>query len=207
MWSVHWELKPEDFLTFSEVRRLRNSLSRKALQCRNCNRIRIIEYMIIEVGLQTGLRVSELSELQCGDIVLNGTMSFVKVRNGKGGIPGIVRIGKELIECLKWFFEWKKSASESMNGDSPVFVSSHTGKELKKRAIQNLFKRCCIRAGITRSVHVHMLRHTYASILYSKSGHNLRLVQTQLRHKSSRTTEAYASVLNEAYKALDDLYK
>ena len=145
MWSVHWELKPEDFLTFAEVRRLRNSLSREALQCRNCNRIRIIEYMIIEVGLQTGLRVSELSELQCGDIVLNGTMSFVKVRNGKGGIPGIVRIGKELIECLKWFFEWKKSVSESMNGDSPVFVSSHTGKELKKRAIQNLFKRCCQR--------------------------------------------------------------
>ena len=108
---------------------------------------------------------------------------------------------------LIWFFEWKKSVNENINEECPLFVSSHTGMALKKRAIQNLFKRCCERAGISRSVHVHMLRHTYASILYSKSGHNLRLVQTQLRHKSSRTTEVYASVLNEAYKALDNLYE
>lgn len=206
MWQTQWQLTPTDFLTKAEVERLRNFIRRRAFICKRWNRLRVLEYMIIETGLQTGLRVKELSELNCGDIMLNGSMSFIKIRNGKGGSSGVVRIGKKLEERLQWYLGWKQAKGDLTGKDDPFFRSSHTQQALKKRAIQNIFVRCCKRAGIERPVHTHMMRHTYASILYAKSGHNLRLVQTQLRHKSSRTTEVYANVLSDAYKALDNLY-
>lgn len=207
MWLAQWKLGPKDFLTEAEVKRLRNFLFRRALMCKRWRHIRALEYMVIEIGLQTGLRVKELSDLHCGDIALNGTMSYIKVRNGKGGQSGIVRMGIPLKERLLWYTEWKKANGESLEAESPLFVSIHTGKGVSKRTIQDMFVRSCKRAGIERPVHSHMMRHTYASLLYAKSGHNLRLVQTQLRHKSIRTTEIYASVLDEAYKALDKLYE
>lgn len=207
MWSVQWELGPDDFLSEGEVRRLRTFIFRRAIQCKRWACTRVLEYMIIETGLQTGLRVKELSGLYCGDLVFNGSMSYIRVRCGKGGREAVVRIGSDLVKRLQWYLDWKLQKGESLESESPLFISSHTGQAVKKRAIQNLFLRCCQRAGINRPVHIHMMRHTYASLLYAKSGHNLRLVQTQLRHKSSRTTEIYASVLNEAYKALDRLYE
>lgn len=207
MWSVQWEIGPDDFLSETEIRRLRTFVFRRAIQCKKWNKTRVLEYMVIETGLQTGLRVKELSDLRCGDVALNGSMSYIRVQHGKGGRQGIVRLGNDIVERLRWYLDWKRQKEESTEPESPLFVSSHTGGVIKKRAIQNMFARCCQRARIQRPVHTHMMRHTYASMLYAKSGHNLRLVQIQLRHKSSRTTEVYANVLSEAYEALDKLYE
>ena len=207
MWDgdVNWDLGLQNFLTHKETQKLRRYL-RISRESNRWKRVRIIEMGVLELGLNTGLRIKELSSLCCGDIYLNGEFSFIHVRNGKGGKSGIVRIGSKISRFLKQCFQWKESIGEGINNDAPLFVSSNTKKHLSCRAVQEMFKRCCKRAGIERNVHAHMMRHTYASNLLEKSGHNLRFVQQQLRHSSIKTTETYCRVLDSAYKALDKLY-
>jgi integrase/recombinase XerC len=75
------------------------------------------------------------------------------------------------------------------------------------RAIEKAFKRNASRAGLPSHYSIHCLRHTYASHLYKAGDYNLRLVQKQLGHSNSRTTEVYADVLNpDLSKSLERLY-
>jgi len=205
--NVNWNLNLEDFLTSQEVRKLRAFLKNESLKLHGWHKVRVQEMAVLELGLNTGLRIMELSSLCCGDIYLNDEFSFIHVRNGKGNKTGLVRIGKNLASFLKQFFQWKQSIGESIDKESPLFVSSNTGKHLSRRAIQEMFKRCCKRSGISRETHAHMMRHTFASYLLEKSGNNLRFVQQQLRHSNVKTTETYAKVLDSAYKAMDRLYE
>ena len=80
---------------------------------------------------------------------------------------------------------------------------------MTKRALQKSYKRSLAKAGITQSrgVGIHSLRHTYASFLLKASKFNLRLVQRQMGHASSKTTEVYAHVFDQDMeKALERLY-
>lgn len=88
-----------------------------------------------------------------------------------------------------------------------LFTNS-SGRQLTKRALQKAFKRCLRLAGLESYYSIHCLRHTYGSFLYKSSNHNLRLVQEQLGHSSIRTTQVYASLMNEEVKeAVDKIYQ
>lgn len=67
------------------------------------------------------------------------------------------------------------------------------GKPLDSRYVRDLVKRLAAKAGITRRVHPHMLRHTALTALYDRT-QDLRLVQTVAGHTTSRMTERYTHV-------------
>ena len=70
-----------------------------------------------------------------------------------------------------------------------------------------MFARVCGAAGVVGH-RFHDTRHTFAAELYRASGHNLRMVQTQLGRASVRTTEVYAHVLDgETERAVNALYR
>jgi len=74
------------------------------------------------------------------------------------------------------------------------------------RGIGKVFKRSAERAGLSAHFSIHCLRHTYACLLYKASGNDLRLVQKQLGHSSSRITEVYADVMApDVSKAVEKL--
>ena len=59
-----------------------------------------IDWFIVELGLSTGLRAMEISNLICGDIIDNGAQSYLQVRKGKGGKSRQVRIAKSFLNSI-----------------------------------------------------------------------------------------------------------
>ena len=163
------------------------------------------DYLVIELALATGLRVSEIANLCCGDIWVDDGRASLIVRNGKCGKQRLVRFNNDFKDHLKDYLEWKKKNNEDCSPEAPLIRSSNTKNKMTTRALQKAFERNAKRAGI-QGHSIHCLRHTYATFLLRASG-NLRLVQKQLGHSSITVTEVYADVVNcDLDKALARLY-
>ncbi len=165
------------------------------------------DYFIIHLALETGLRVMEIAQLNCGDIYIDEKIGSLIVRKGKGGKKRLVRFNSEFKQHYDNYLKWKQACNEPINQDDPLLRSSHTGGHMTSRALEKAFKRTAAKANLPEHYSIHCLRHTYACQLYKASGYNLRLVQKQLGHSNSRTTEVYADVMNpDLAKSLEKLY-
>ncbi len=191
-----WVLDERKFLNAGEVDLLRRDVRGRVEQAGFRRRLPWLEWFFVELALETGLRVAEMSSLVCGDLVLAVSRPGVLVRCGKGGKRRFVRVRREFANACEDFLAWKTAVGESTASDAPLLVSSRTNTHLTTRALQKMFARACKRADVTGHS-VHHARHTYASFLYVASRKDLRLVQRQLGHASIRTTEVYAHVFDE----------
>ena len=166
----------------------------------------MLEWITIEIALETGLRISEIAGLACGDLWLRADGGSALVRRGKGGRSRVVKFGARLSRSLGEYLDWKDAREGQRDTDAPLIRSSQTGKAVTTRGLRKMFARVAEQAGVVGH-RFHDLRHTYASYLYRASGNNLRMVQKQLGHASIRTTEVYADVLDgETEKAVNALY-
>jgi site-specific recombinase XerD len=165
------------------------------------------DYFLIHLALETGLRVSEIAELNCGDIYADQKTGYLIVRKGKGSKKRLVRFNVEFRQHYDEYLNWKQDCNEPTGQDDPLLRSSHSGGNISSRALEKAFKRVAAKSGLLKHYSIHCLRHTYACQLYKASGYNLRLVQKQLGHSNSRTTEVYADVMNtDLDESLEKLY-
>lgn len=170
------------------------------------HRVSVNDWLVIDLALSTGLRVSEIANLRCGDIWADDGQASLIVRNGKNGKQRIVKFGAGFKVHLREYLEWKERNGQDCGPEAPLILSSNTMNKMTTRALQKAFERNAKRVGI-EGYSIHSLRHTYATFLLRASG-NLRLVQKQLGHSSITTTQVYADVLNpELDQALARLYK
>ncbi len=157
---------------------------------------------ILELLFSTGLRVSELCA-QNSDIDL--TRDELSVR-GKGDKVRVVFLSPTAKDAVRTYLKARKDMEEAL------FVSASTvgKKDVKKtptrltpRAVEMLIKRYAAKAGITKKVTPHVLRHSFATDLLS-NGADLRSVQALLGHASINTTQIYTHVtdahLREVHK-------
>ena len=150
----------------------------------------------------------EIAQLNCGDVFIEDGIPSVLVRRGKCGKERLVRFNGKLTRHFMDYVRWKQMIGEPTGANDPLIMSSNTGGHMTTRAIQKAFKRTGARAGLPSHYSIHCCRHTYASHLYKASGYNLRLVQKQLGHSSSRITEVYADVMNpDLTRSLNRLYR
>lgn len=204
----NWTLDESKFLSLDKVRKIRKDCQKaKNIGLKQKNPIMVRDWFMIELGLFSGLRVEEMTNLQVGDIHLQDKESSLSVRNGKGNKSRTVYLKKAFKnECL-FYLKWKKRQSQDINPEAYI-LSGPKDNSLTTRALQIAFKRCLKRAGIDSHYSIHCLRHTYGSHLYKASGHNLRLVQEQLGHSSIRTTQVYANLMdNDVKEAAENLYE
>jgi site-specific recombinase XerD len=208
MTGINWVLDPGKFLSREEVRELLNTARKRAEKTiSQNNKVAVRDYFIVDLALSTGLRVMELASLTCGDVFLNDGVSSLLVKRGKGGKKRLVRFNGSLKRHCVEYIAWKQRVGEPIGPNDPLILSSNTRSHMTTRAIEKVFKRTAVRAGLSSRFSIHCLRHTYACHLYKASGYNLRLVQKQLGHSSSRITEVYADVLNpDLRKSLEKLY-
>jgi site-specific recombinase XerD len=203
-----WALDDSKFLKLNEVRKLRRyggEQRKDGLRSGKSTPVR--GWFMIELGLNTGLRVSEMKDLKCVDLHLRDEQSSLSVRNGKGNKPRPVMLSEAFKKSGRWFLKWKEKQGQAVNPESYVLTTGRS-KQLSKRALQKAFKKCMAGAGLPKHYSIHCLRHTYGSHLYLSSNHNLRLVQEQLGHSSVRVTEVYANLMNSDVKrAIEKLYK
>jgi len=131
------------------------------------------DWIIIQLAIFSGLRVSEIADLKVTDCFIGYGRSELVVRNGKGGKTCCVKIGDHLKKSLRWYIRWKAQQGE-LHPDASL-LRSQRSERMCRGAIWYRWKAHC---GTHR---VHDARHTHASLLYESSGGDLRLIQKQLR--------------------------
>jgi integrase/recombinase XerC len=139
------------------------------------------DYAILQVFLQTGIRVSELANLRLGDI------DFIKPAitvRGKGSVEREIALEKKGVHALKSYLAVRgESFSER------VFLN-YQGEPLSERGIRKLVVKYRKEAGITKKASCHTLRHTFATCKAEKGVSAFQL-QQWLGHANLNTTQIY----------------
>ena len=143
---------------------------------------------ILETMYGLGLRVSETVSLKISSIFFeDGYVSVI----GKGNKQRIVPLGDLAAEALQDYLAVRPQAAER-NSDDIVFLNRF-GKGMSRVAVFKLLKSCAVKAGITKEISPHTLRHSFATHLI-ENGADLRAVQEMLGHESILTTEIYTHI-------------
>jgi len=184
------------YFNASQIKLLRRAAREQAEMDIQKNRVTAIrDWMVIDLLTSTGLRVSEASNLRCGDLKIGYAESKVYVREGKGGISGHIVINESLKKHLKHYLKWKQDQGEGIEEDDFFFMGQRG--PWTAQAIQLVVKKYLRDLKMYEpGKSVHALRHSYAVQLYSKE-RDLRTVQKQLRHVSIQSTLVYADVTDE----------
>ena len=182
-----------DLISPAELKRLLAAPDQKTLEGKR-------DKAILELFFSTGLRISELCGLSTDSVDL--TRDEFSVR-GKGDKVRVVFLSDAAKASLQ---EYQKSRKDM---DDALFIrygrKASDGGELRlqPRAVQRLLKQYATKAGITRKVTPHVLRHSFATDLLS-NGADLRSVQALLGHAHIGTTQVYTHATD---KHLRDVHK
>ena len=139
---------------------------------------------VLTITYSAGLRVSETAHLKVTDI--DSKRMMVRVRQGKGGKDRYTILSKTTLECLREY--WRAYRPKDW-----LFEGQKEGSHLCYTSIRNIFVEAKERAGITKPVGPHSLRHAFATHLI-EAGTSLHHVQLLLGHKSPKTTTVYLHV-------------
>lgn len=157
---------------------------------------------ILEVFYATGARVSEVCDLKVGDVDMRERT--VKL-SGKGSKQRMTPLGQAALESLAVYLNGARRLLVSktrLKGDQGWLFLSRTGRQLLRENVFRIVKAAAYKAGITKNVYPHLLRHSFATHML-EGGANLRAVQMLLGHENLETTEIYTHVhrpyLVEAY--------
>jgi len=130
-----WTLSDKKYLKLSDVNKLKRACGKvRHLALRHDSSVAVRDWFMIELGLNTGLRVEEMRELKCGDLNIQKGQASISVRKGKGDKPRNVKISESFKNRCKRFLEWKKKRGQSIEPDSRL-LTSNKGTQLSKRNI------------------------------------------------------------------------
>ena len=159
---------------------------------------------MLETLYSTGLRVSELVQLDLDD--LDETGEALRVR-GKGKKERLVPLGSHALAAIRRYLvvlgndERFAGAWAGGTTDRPLFLNKH-GKRLSSRSVRRKLDKYLRQVGLDPGISPHTLRHSFATHLLD-NGADLRSVQELLGHQSLSTTQAYTHLttqrLRDAY--------
>ena len=157
--------------------------------------------MIITLFLNTGLRVSELSNLNISDINLDD--KYIKLI-GKGNKERKIFISEKLKTQLIEYLQIENNYNEIVETDKPLFIS-HRNQRLGVHAIQEVCKNAYKLMGLeSYGYTAHTLRHTFATIMYKHVNGDIFLLKEIMRHESIVSTEIYVHTENKTIKEAFD---
>ena len=175
------------YLTIDEINKLLDIQLLTAYDYRN--------KAMLELLYATGLRISELISLEFSNIDIEN--SIVRVM-GKGSKERMVPFNDTASHYLKLYVEYYRN--EILNGKySDYLFISNAKKPITRQGFFKIIKAECKRAGITKDVSPHVLRHSFATHLLA-NGADIRVIQELLGHSNIVTTEIYTHVVNEKVK-------
>jgi integrase/recombinase XerC len=178
-------LTRDKYLCDTEIRQLKRTCIDWAIADRARDRINGPKsWIVVDLALSTGLRVSELSALAAEDIDWSNNAITVRRRKKRKVAPvtEYLPLPTKLREHLLDYLGDRKAG--------PIVLGQRGS--LTSRGWQEAWAAACKRAGI-RPLSIHKARHTTATMLY-RSTHDLRLVQEQLGHTDPATTSIYAGI-------------
>lgn len=193
--TIHLEMpkveqKLPDVLSIVEIDHLIDAPDRSTLQGKR-------DYALLEVLYGTGMRVSELLDLNMEDIHL--TMGFVRVF-GKGGKERIVPLGGKAIEaCTEYINEARREFIQKVSTPVEALFVNMRGGRLTRQGCWKILKKYATEANLKKELTPHILRHSFATHLI-ENGADLRAVQEMLGHADISTTQIYTHVSRSRLK-------
>src|SRR5450432_1657877 len=155
---------------------------------------------MLEVLYSSGIRVSELVDLEVADIDLQE--GVLRVR-GKGRKDRLTPIGSQAIKAVQRYFELRSAEPKSQGASANrVFLNKH-GEALSTRSVRRKLDKYLVSAGLDPGISPHTLRHSFATHLLN-NGADLRSVQELLGHQSLSTTQIYTHLSTNRMKEVYD---
>ncbi len=147
---------------------------------------------LFETLFSTGIRVSELVDINVGDLDAQGEALLVR---GKGKKERLVPVGSHALTAIRHYQHiagqdprfstlWSEGKP-----DTPLFVNKHGGR-ISSRSVRRKLDKYLRQVGLDPSISPHTLRHSFATHLL-ENGADLRSVQELLGHQSLSTTQIY----------------
>lgn len=191
-WEIPRPKKPcilPKLLNETELARLFNALYNKKHKA------------MLFTAYSAGLRVSEIVNLKIADIDSKRMQIFVE--RAKGKKDRYVNLSPVLVDILRSYLKNHKPRPQVF-----LFESDYTKKAYPTRTVQQIFANAKAKAGITKDVGIHSLRHSFATHLLEK-GTDIRYIKELLGHFNIKTTERYLHVAKQKLvniiSPLDDL--
>lgn len=179
-----------DLMTDSELKRLLNAPDTTGLQG-------LRDKALLELFFSTGLRLAELCSLN-RDLDLSKDEFSIR---GKGDKVRVVFLSDDAKSAIRGYLKARKDM------DDPMFTQVGRNKNesgrLTPRSIERIVKQYAIKAGISKKVTPHVIRHSFATDLLS-NGADIRSVQMMLGHANIATTQIYTHVTD---KQLREVHK
>ncbi len=156
---------------------------------------------ILELLYATGLRVTELISLKMSNINLE--IGCIRTM-GKGSKERIVPMGTKAMDSLKEYLTKSRPSFPKKGEFSYIFLNSR-GKPMTRQGLWKIIKNYALKAGITKTVTPHTVRHSFATHLL-EGGADLRSVQIMLGHSDISTTQIYTHIARERLKEIHERY-
>jgi integrase/recombinase XerC len=174
--------RERECLTDSEIQQIHTYLDKRKERYRGEN---TRDRLIFMLGINCGLRKSEIAKLNWEDIDFNERK--LKILNAKGGKERIVYYSHELEKVIL-------SYSKLSGNSSGALVRGSFGKRITSCPMQRIVRRMYVESGAYRpGLTLHSARHTFASSL-RRRGVDLKVIKTLLGHSSLATTDRYLHV-------------
>lgn len=187
--------KLPSFLNMDEAQRFIQGIDVYPFEVKFASRNRLI----IKTILYTGIRVSEAININIKDFVKDSDAYVIQVR-GKGNKPRVVMIKEEIIknDLQNWL------ATKSCNNN--LLFCNYKGGVLSQAYVSGLVEKILLSVGLRKEKNgAHMLRHTFATLLYQKSK-DLILVQESLGHADINTSRIYTHFDKDRLKKTTEVF-
>lgn len=179
-----------DFISTTELERLLSAPEGDDVKSKR-------DKAILEMLFSTGLRVSELCSLS-RDIDTNAEEISIR---GKGDKIRVVFISKRACEAIKDYLEKREDIDDALFIQFSKNKESKKDKRLSPRSVERIVQKYAKKAGITKKVTPHIIRHSFATDLL-RNGADLRSVQALLGHANIGTTQVYTHVTDTYLKEI-----
>lgn len=175
------------------------SIEETSLFLQTCNdgtKFDLRDKAIIELMYATGMRVTELIDLEFDSLVLE--LGFIRVI-GKGNKERIVPVGSFALDALDIYLQHGRARLENAKRPSTALFLNHHGQRFSRQGLWKVIKKRAEEAGIETNITPHTLRHSFATHLLM-NGADLRAVQELLGHADISTTQIYTHITNTRLK-------
>jgi len=199
--------RAQEVVSTREPRRLTIVLSSEEVGRLLTSATNIKPKALLSLAYATGLRSSEVVSLKLTDI--DSERMVIRVEQGKGKKDRYVILSPNLLELLR---EWWRVARKKgwMSPGQPWLFPGYRGQHTSARQFHRIVRLAAGRAGITKRVGVHTLRHSFATHLLEQKT-DIRVIQVLLGHKKLDTAALYTrvaiSALGQVTSPLDFLLK
>lgn len=173
-----------DFLTPAEVNDFISTAFKPTAGYQKINRYK--NRAIVSLLYASGIRVTELCNLNIISLRDDNTFSII----GKGGRARLCFFDDRARKHIQAYLELRT------DNHPALFLSEKTGDRMSKGVVELIFRNLTKKAGYSRAITPHTMRHSYATDLL-RNNTNLLYVRNFLGHKSIQTTEMYTHVVNE----------